>query len=63
MPLGDGKGPPEGTGPMTGRRRLFSACARRGSVERESSGFPWLLLGLLIAALFAMAELSESRDD
>jgi len=48
MPLGDGTGPPEGTGRMTGRGRLAEAC--RG-LRQDSSGkrslWPWALLALL----------------
>jgi len=50
MPLGDGKGPPDGTGPMTGRKRLASTCPAT-TPDKENN---WALLGVGVALLLAL---------
>ncbi|OQB39042.1 MAG: hypothetical protein BWY06_01809 [Candidatus Latescibacteria bacterium ADurb.Bin168] len=61
MPLGDGKGPPEGTGPMTGRKRLAASCPSKK--PEKASG--WSLLGLIVVALLALGVwfVSHNTDD
>jgi hypothetical protein len=56
MPLGDGKGPPEGTGPMTGRRRFSDTCRalleKHSSSSSSTSGITLLIVGaVLLTAL------------
>lgn len=59
MPLGDGKGPPDGSGPMTGRKRLAQVCP---GVERPSNSKSSLLaLVIGVAALLVLAVISFWR--
>ena len=61
MPLGDGTGPPDGSGPMTGRRRLADVCP--GVVRKPSSDGPsaiWKVLSVAAAiALVALGIFGE----
>jgi hypothetical protein len=50
MPLGDGKGPPDGTGPMTGRKRLASICPSSTPYQENN----WALLGVGAAICLAL---------
>lgn len=52
MPLGDGKGPPEGTGPMTGRRRFGDTC--RAILEKHSSSSSSSASGITLAIVGAV---------
>lgn len=52
MPLGDGTGPPDGSGPMTGRKRLAEVCP---GVERTSRSSSLLAVIIGVAALVVLA--------
>lgn len=54
MPLGDGKGPPDGSGPMTGRKRFADACR---AFTGSSTGTQNTSTGRLVLALIAGAVL------
>jgi len=68
VPLGDGKGPPDGSGPMTGRRRFWEKCPgvdqKSAAGSSSSAGTMIKVIGgiaLLVAAL--VAQLFASRSD
>ncbi|HDS74750.1 MAG TPA: hypothetical protein ENN56_04335 [Firmicutes bacterium] len=54
MPLGDGKGPPDGSGPLTGRKRFADACR---AFTGSSTGTQTTSSGRLILTLIAGAVL------
>jgi hypothetical protein len=68
MPLGDGKGPPDGTGPMTGRKRFADACrafvGSPTSTEKKSSGPLILTLigGVILLAGWFMTKSSDRKN-
>ena len=65
MPLGDGKGPPDGTGPMTGRKRFADACraftGTSTSSDKTSSGR--LILTLIAGAVLLAGWLMTKSSD
>ena len=51
MPLGDGSGPPDGSGPMTGRRRFGDDCPGATGQTSLRAVLIRVLAGVALAAL------------
>ena len=61
MPLGDGAGPPDGTGPMTGRRRFGDKCpSLTGTVSWRSMAIRLLAGAALLALTLALRRLGAT---